>query len=64
MITPLILAAPSSAAPTMQKATSGRRSATAPANSPEIPAKRGLTKARHPPNGRGSLTSNWYGPFV
>ncbi|MGB5484656.1 hypothetical protein, partial [Parasphingorhabdus sp.] len=38
--------------------------ATAPVNRPENPAKRGLTKVRRTPNGRGSLTSNWYGPFV
>ncbi len=35
-----------------------------PNNRPEKPTERGLTKAEHPPNGRGSLTSNWYGPFV
>ena len=33
-------------------------------NWPEKPEERGLTKGEHPPNGRGSLTSNWYGPFV
>ena len=53
-----------SAAAATRNAASKEQPTPAPANSAEFPAKRGLTKARHPPNGRGSLTSNWYGPFV